>query len=109
MDDGGILVEGYESISKVGVKHFETLFQEDQNLHLPKIMQIGDNFPTSISVEENDDLMCPVSLTEIQSILSVCKKDKSSRPDVIPVEVYMSLFDVLGLDLLRVVDDSRKC
>ena len=57
-------------------------------------MQIVDNFPTSISVEENDDLMCPVSFTEIQSILSVNKNDKRSRPDGILVEVYRSLFDV---------------
>ena len=34
-DDGGNLVEGFDSIVGVGVHHFETLFQEDKNLHLP--------------------------------------------------------------------------
>ena len=69
-------------------------------------MQIVDNFPTSIFVEENDDLMCPVSLFEIQSILSVSKNDKSPGLDGIPVEVYRSLFDFFGSYLLRVIDDS---
>ena len=53
--------------------------------------------------------MCPVSLTEIQSILSMSKNDKSLGPYGIPVEVYRTLLDVLGLDLLRVIEDSRKC
>ena len=36
------------------------------------------------------------------------KNDKSPGPDGIPVEVYRSLFYILGEDLLRVVEDSRK-
>ena len=64
VDDGGILVEGYESISEAGVTHFQKLFQED-NLHLPDIVQIVDYFPSSIIAKENDDLMCPVALSEI--------------------------------------------
>ena len=51
--------------------------------------------------------MIPVTIVEIQSILSVSKNDKSPRPDGIPVEVYRALFYVLGRDLLRFVEDSR--
>ena len=53
MDDGGHLVEGFDSIAGEGVHHFETLFQEDKNLHLPEIMKIADKFPSSISQEKN--------------------------------------------------------
>ena len=52
--------------------------------------------------------MLPVSLLELQKVLSVSKNDKSLGPDGIPVEVYHVLFDVLVPDLLKVVDDSRK-
>ena len=72
-------------------------------------MKIAEHFPTSIFVEENEALMLPVYLVEIQSVLSLSKNDKSFDLDRIPMEVYKALFDVLGLDLLRVVDDSRKC
>ena len=106
MDDDGQLVEGFESIAMDGVHHFETLFQEDKNLHLPNIMNIGEHFPSSIYVEENEALMLPVSLVEIQSVLSLSKNDKNPGPDGMPLEVYRDLFDVLGLDLLRVIDDS---
>ena len=48
--------------------------------------------------------MIPITLVEVQSILSVSKNDKSHVPDGIPVEVYRALFDVLGSDLLRVIE-----
>ena len=106
--DDGIPVEGFESIAKDGVQHFEHLFQEEKSLHLLEILKIVESFPTSISDLENEDLMLPVTLLEIQNVLSVRKNDKSPGLDGIPVEVYRVLFDVLGPDLLKVVDDSWK-
>ena len=70
-------------------------------------MEIADNFPSDISESENLELMIPVTLVEIQTILSVSKNDKSPGPDGIPVEVCRALFDVLGRYLLRVIEDSR--
>ena len=52
--------------------------------------------------------MKEVNMQEIQSILSLSKNDKIPGPDGISIEVYRSLFDVLGEDILRVVEDSQK-
>ena len=86
--------------------HFESLFQEDKHLHLPEIMKIVENFPTAIYVEENADLMILVTLHEIQSVLCLSKNDKGPGLNGIPVEVYRVLFDVMGMDLLQVNEDS---
>ena len=99
-DDRGNIVEGFESIAGAAVHHFESLFKEDDCLHLPKILEIADNFPSDISDIENLELMIPVTIKEIQAILTVSKNDKSPGPDGLPVEVYRALFDVLGSDLL---------
>ena len=64
-DDHGIIVEGFDSIAKAGVQHFENLFQEEKVLHLPKIMNIAGYFPSSISDEGNVELMKPISLENI--------------------------------------------
>ena len=64
-DDDGLPLEGFESIAKAGVQHFETLFQEEKVLHLPDIMKTVGHFPTSISDEENEELMQPITLVEI--------------------------------------------
>ena len=84
-DDEGNLVEGFESIARVGVQHFETLFQEDKDLHLPKTVKSAGLFPTSINEEDNEGLMKTVTLGEIQSILDLSKNDKSHGTDGIPV------------------------
>ena len=83
------------------------MFKAHENLRYPKILEIADKYPSDISEAENLDLMIPVTLVEIQSILSVSKNDKIPGPDGIPLEVYRELFDVLGSDLLRVIEDSR--
>ena len=62
-DDDGVEVEGFEDIAKVGINHFEKFFKEDNNLSLPDVMNISHNFPTSVTKEENDDLMTEVTLT----------------------------------------------
>ena len=99
-DDRGNIVEGFESIAGAAVHHFESLFKEDDCLHLPEILEIVDNFPSDISDIENLELMIPITVEEIQAILIVSKNDKSPGPDGLPVEVYRALFDVLGSDLL---------
>ena len=71
-------------------------------------MKSAGFFPTSISEVENVELMKDVTMQELKSILDISKSDKSPGSDGIPVEVYRSLFDVLGEDLLRVVEDSRQ-
>ena len=97
------MVEVFDSIAGAGVKHFETLFQEDKPLYLSEIMKVAENFSTFVSNEENDELMVHVTLKEIQSVLTLSKNDKSLGPDGIPVEVYRCLFDVLGEDLLSLL------
>ena len=76
-------------------------------MYLPEILKIAKNIPTFVSDEISADLMAPVSLSEIQAIIALCKNDKSSGQYGIHVEVYRVLFNVLGQDLVRVVDDSR--
>ena len=108
-DDRGNMVEGFEDIYGAIVNHFESLFEADTNLHLTELLKISDNFPSSITAEENSDLMKPITLEEINTILTLSKNNKSPGPDGIPVVVYRALFDVMSLDLLRVIEDSRKC
>ena len=71
-------MEGFDSIAKACVQHFETLFQEEKVIHLPEIMKIDGYYPTSISDEKNVELMKLVSLEEIKSILALSKNDKES-------------------------------
>jgi hypothetical protein len=49
----------------------------------------------------------PASLPEIFLALKSFSKDKSPGPDGWTVEFYLHFFDLVGLDLLELVEDSR--
>ena len=51
--------------------------------------------------------MSDISLSEIDNVLKGFKKDKSLGPDGWPVEFYLHFFDLIGLDIVRAVEQSR--
>jgi hypothetical protein len=54
------------------------------------------------------DLYKPVVLSEIKQILSTLKKEKSPGPDGWTSEFFLHFFDLVGPDLLSMVEDVRK-
>jgi len=56
-DDSGNLVEGSEAIAEAGIQHFKSLFKEEDDLHLPEIVHSAGHFPSSVSEDENVELM----------------------------------------------------
>ena len=65
-------------------------------------------FPSFISPEEKETFTGLVTLSEVEAALKTFKKDKSSGPDGWPVEFYLAFFDLLGPDLVNLVDTSRR-
>ena len=47
-------------------------------------------------------------MEEVESSLKYFKKDKSPGPDGWPVEFYLDFFDILGPELVNVVETSRR-
>ena len=50
-------MEGFEAIAEAGIQHFENLFKEEDDLHLPEIVHSVGHFPSSVSEDENVELM----------------------------------------------------
>ena len=46
-----------------------------------EIMKIVEHYPTSISEDDNNDLMQSVTLAEIRSVLALAKNNKILGPD----------------------------
>ena len=47
-------------------------------------------------------------MEELKETLHSFQKDKSPGPDGWPIEFYLGFFDILGEDLLEVVEESRR-
>ena len=65
-------------------------------------------FPSFIIPEERESFSGQVTLTEVEAALKSFKKDKFLGFDGWPVEFYLAFFDLLGLDLVKMVETSRK-
>jgi hypothetical protein len=61
-------------------------------------------FPNFIDQEVNESLMEEITKEELWSTLQSFQKDKSLGLDVLTIEFNTRCFDILGEDLLRVVE-----
>ena len=64
-------------------------------------------FPTFVQEDEKECFLDDFTLAEIESVLKGFKKDKSLSPDGWPVELFLHFFDLVDLDILTTVDQSR--
>jgi hypothetical protein len=64
-------------------------------------------FPHSVSEDDSLTLDSPCTIQEIMVSLKSFSKDKSPGPDGWTIEFYLHFFDLVGLDLLELVEESR--
>lgn len=63
--------------------------------------------PCIFSVEDNVFIGRPVTLAEIEGILKKMAKDKSPRMDGWSVEFYLQFLDLLGDEMVRLVEEAH--
>jgi hypothetical protein len=61
-----------------------------------------------VSEDEAETLFKPVTLEEIKSALENFKKERSPGPDGWTTEFFIFFFDLVGEDLLEMVEDSKE-
>jgi hypothetical protein len=77
------------------------------NLDLRGMVSTASLFPSFVSAVEAADLYKPVTLSEIKQILVQFNSERSPGPDGWTTEFFCFFFDLVGLDLLQMVEDSR--
>ena len=106
-DDPGVLVSSFDGLVGLGVRHFGDLFTAPIGLSLVEIVRVAHFFPCFVDDNDNMRLMEVITDNELLKILHSFQKDKSLRPDGWPVEFYIGFFDLVRVDLLKVVEESR--
>eukprot|EP00253_Pinus_taeda_P021811 PITA_21811 len=105
--DQGSLANTHASLSQLGVSHFKQLFKALSCVSLPDIIWTAGLFPNFVEPDHLEDLINPVSLGEMESTLKWFKRDRGPRLDSWPVDFYLTFFDILGPDLLVVVEECQ--
>jgi hypothetical protein len=77
------------------------------NASINEQVSVAGIFSRLISEVEARDLMVPITVAELKSILTLFKRDKSPGPDGWTVEFYIHFFDLIKEDLLALVENVR--
>jgi hypothetical protein len=82
-------------------------FKANNRPNLNEIINTASLYPKMVTEEEAVDLYKPVTLLELKGILDHFKKERSPGPDGWTSEFFIFFFDLVGDDLLQMVEDSR--
>jgi hypothetical protein len=100
-------IRGQEELKAEAIHHFNHLFKSSSDQFLHEKVSIAGLFPPFISTAEASELFEPVTLAELKDILIHFKRERSPGPDGWTTEFFIFFFDLVGEDLLRMVEDSR--
>lgn len=75
--------------------------------NLLEIMRVAEHFPKFVDEGEEGELTKEVSLGELEAPIRGFQRDKSSGLDGCSIEFYLAFFDLLGQDILKVINHCR--
>ena len=90
-------------IKLLGEQHFSYLFQDEGNTSIVDQLKVINLSPSYIREDEAGIFLSEITFSEVEGELKGLKKDKSLGLDDWPMEFFLWFFDLVGLDLLRVV------
>jgi len=106
--DDGQTVNSFEGMSTMEISHFRDLFKAHAGMSIAEIVKVARLFPHFVEKEEHFSLMMEVSEKELLEVLDSFQKGKSPGSDGWLIEFYLGFYDLLGSDILKVVEESRK-
>jgi len=102
------LVNTFDGLSSLGISHFKDMFKAQARSSIVEIVKYFMLFPRFVENDEWESLLQEVSENELLVVMNSFQKGKSLGPDGWPIEFYLGFFDLLGNDILKVVESSRK-
>jgi hypothetical protein len=100
-------VTSFEGLANMGKKHFQTLFKDDRRANLADIIKLALYFPSFVDEEKNQNLYAEVTEVELKDTMQSFQKDKIPGPDGWSIEFYLGFFELIGKDILKVIEESR--
>jgi len=107
-NDQGQPVSQQHNLARLATEHFRGIYKAPEEVNILEIMRVAELFPRYIEQEDSEELQKEVTMAELEATLKWFKKDKSFGPDGWTIDFYLAFFDILGNDLLKIVEDSRR-
>lgn len=107
-DEEGQTHSGQENLKKSSFHHFKDFYKDRTGPPVRDQVKVVTLFKEMLNNLEAEALYRPFDLKELQKVLSKFKVDKSPGLDGWTVEFFKDFFDIVGEDLLEMVEESRQ-
>jgi hypothetical protein len=97
----------FEGMSNLGKNYFQNLFKVETQASIEEVVQVAQYFPRFVDEADNRLLMEEVTEKELLEVLHSFQKDKIPGPDGWTIEFFLGCYEVLGPDLLKMIEDTR--
>lgn len=104
----GEVIKGKPLIKQASTIHFRHLFQEDGSFDEDLAADFLSNIPSLVTADVNIGLLKPFSEKEIVEFIWSMQLDKAPRPDGFNIHFYRACWNVIKLDLLRMVKSFQR-
>jgi hypothetical protein len=106
-DEVGTTHRGQQAIKTTTTCFFKSYYEATPHNNLQDPVTVARLFPRSVTEDDSIIMDSPCTLQEVLDALKSFTKDKIPGPDGWTVEFYLHFFDLVGVDLLELVEDSR--
>lgn len=101
------MIEHDKGLKDLGVRYFKQIFSDDNQTTFEAQLKVIRLFPFFLQQEEMVSFTSQITFEEVDWALKSFKKDKSLGLDGWPVEFFLAFFDLLGNELVNLVEISR--
>jgi mannosylglycoprotein endo-beta-mannosidase len=105
--DQDLVFRGQEQIKTTTLNHFKDFYKEKHGVSIYEQVRVASFFPKMIEESEAEALY-KVDKEELQKVIKKIKVDKSLSPDGWTVDFFKQHFEIVGDDLLDMVEESRQ-
>jgi len=106
--ENGTMITSKQGLQKEAVEYFQHIFKARSNLTISNQLAVTRNYPRIFLEEEGLRLAEPINLSEILTTLKEFKASKIPRSDGWTVEFFLAFFDIMGNEILHMVEESRR-
>ena len=88
--------------------HFDSYYRENCSISVRDEIKVIKEFLRIFSKAEGDEIFHPIMLLELKGAIISSPRSKILVPDGWTMEVFLDCIDVMDLDLLNVVEESKE-
>jgi hypothetical protein len=103
----GNIQSSQTDIGSAAFNFFKSLYSAKEKEDTLTQLHVIKEIPRFFSEEDSNDIGRQVTLQEVENVVAIIPRDKSPGPDGWTQELFHHFFDLMGNDLLDVVEESR--